>query len=110
MAPAMSCKRMDRQHPSIVKANAEQKKSHEKEFKTVYGCIVESHKSSRQRAESSQPKNLEDHIAGGGCTSVSHYNLVHKFIPMPLAMKIPDAKAAVDKEWKKLETIRAWDF
>ena len=28
-----------------------------------------------------------------------------KFIPMPQAMKIPDAKAAVDKEWKKkLET------
>ena len=24
-------------------------------------------------------------------------------------MKIPDAKAAVDKEWKKLETIPAWD-
>ena len=24
------------------------------------------------------------------------------------AMKIPDAKAAVDKEWKKLETIPAW--
>ena len=24
-------------------------------------------------------------------------------------MKIPDAQAAVDKEWKKLETIPAWD-
>ena len=28
---------------------------------------------------------------------------------MPQAMKIPDATAAVDKEWKKLETIPAWD-
>ena len=28
-----------------------------------------------------------------------HYNLVHKFIPMLQAMKIPAAKAAVDKEW-----------
>ena len=35
--------------------------------------------------------------------------LVHKFIPMPQAMKIPNAKAAVDKEWKKLETIPARD-
>ena len=35
-------------------------------------------------------------------------NLVHKFITMPKAIKIPDAKAAVDKEWKKLETIPAW--
>ena len=29
---------------------------------------------------------------------------------MPQAMKIPDAKAAVDKEWKKLESIPAWDL
>ena len=28
---------------------------------------------------------------------------------MPQAMKIPDAKATMDKEWKKLETIPAWD-
>ena len=28
---------------------------------------------------------------------------------MPQAMKIPDAKAAVDKEWKKLDTIPALD-
>ena len=39
-----------------------------------------------------------------GQNSVLHYNLLHKFIPMPQAMKIPDAKAAVVKEWKK-----AWD-
>ena len=25
-------------------------------------------------------------------------------------MKIPDAKAAVDKEWKKLETTPAWQL
>ena len=30
----------------------------------------------------------EDHIAGKGFTSMSHYNLVHKFIPMPQAMNI----------------------
>ena len=41
---------------------------------------------------------------------MTQYNLVHKFIPMPQAMKIPDAKAAVDKEWKKLETIAAWQL
>ena len=29
---------------------------------------------------------------------------------MPKAMKIPDAKAAVEKEWKKLETIPAWQL
>ena len=36
-----------------------------------------------------------------------HYNLVRKFIPVPQGMKIPGAKAAVDLEWKKLETIPA---
>ena len=35
---------------------------------------------------------------------------VHKFIPVPQAMKIPAAKAAVDKEWEKLEMIPAWDL
>ena len=73
-------------------------------------CVVESQESTKQRAESSQSKNHEDQIAGKGFTSMSHYNLVHKFIPMPQATKIPDAKAAVDKDWKKHETIPAWDL
>ena len=29
---------------------------------------------------------------------------------MPQAMKIPDEKAAVDKEWKKLESNPAWQL
>ena len=33
--------------------------------------------------------------------SIAGYKLMHKFIPMPQAMKIPDAKTAVDKEWKE---------
>ena len=45
-----------------------------------------------------------------GENSLQHYNLVHKFIPMPQAMKIPAAKAAVDKEWEKLEKISAWNL
>ena len=38
---------------------------------------------------------------------MSYDKLVNKFNPMPQAMKIPDAKAAVVKEWKKLESIPA---
>ena len=64
----------------------------------------------RDNAEPLQSKNHEDHIAGKGFTSMTHYNLVHKFIPMPQAMKIADAKVAVDKKWKKLETIPARDL
>ena len=65
---------------------------------TKHACIVEGHESTRQRLESSLPKDHEDHIAGRGYKSMTHCNLVHKFIPMPQAMKIPDAKPAVDKE------------
>ena len=36
--------------------------------------------------------------------------MVHKFIPMPQAVKIPAAKAAVDKEWEKLEKKSAWNL
>ena len=50
----------------------------------------------------SLPNHLEDHIAGKGDNSLQHYNLVHKFILMAQAMKIPAAKAAVDKEREKI--------
>ena len=53
---------------------------------------------------------MRDHTAGKGDNSLQHYNLVHKFIPMPQAMKIPAAKTAVDTEWEKLEKIPAWDL
>ena len=59
-------------------------------------------------------KNLYQHIMRTilqekGPNSLQHYNLVHTFILMPQTMKIPAAKAAVDKEWEKLEKIPAWD-
>ena len=58
----------------------------------------------------SMPHYHEDHIAGKGENSLQHCNLVHKFIPMPQAMKIPATKAAVDKECEKLEKISAWNL
>ena len=48
----------------------------------------------------------EDHVVGKGMISLSHYNMVHKFIPMPQAMNIPDAKAAVEKEWENWRRYR----
>ena len=81
-----------------------------KRFKSMYDCTVESHESARRRVESSRPKNHDDHIAGKGFTSMSHHNLVHKFIPVAQAMKIPDAKEAVDKEWKKARDDPSMEF
>ena len=66
----------------------------------MYDCIVESQESTIQRVESLQSSNREDHNAGKELISMTHYNLVHNFIPMPQAMKNLAAKAAVDKEWK----------
>ena len=62
------------------------------------------------RMEESLPNHQEDHIAGKGHHSLQHYNLVHKFVPKPQAMKIPAAKAAVDKEWENWKKIPAWDL
>ena len=78
--------------------------------KTELACILEAGESTRLRMQESLPTHHEDHIAGKEDNSLLHYNLVHKFIPMPQAMKIPAAKAAADKEWEKLEKISAWNL
>ena len=103
MAPAMPCK-------TCKKSKNGETRSKTNGFKSKFACILEASESTRMRMEESLPKYHEDHIAGRGDNSLQRYNLVHKFIPMPQAMKIPAAKAAVDKEWEKLEKIPAWDL
>ena len=99
VAPAMPCKIMKNCGSDESDKN-----------KTKLACILEANESTRMRMGSSIPHNHEDHIAGKGENSLQHYNLVHKFIPMSQAMKIPAAKAAVDKECEKLEKISAWNL
>ena len=99
VAPAMPCK--------IVK-NCGSGRSDKN--KTKLACILEANESTRMRMGNSEPPNHEDHVAGKGENSSQHYNLVHKLFPMPQAMKIAAAKAAVDKEWEKLEKISAWNL
>ena len=98
IAPAMSCK---------MKKNCGSGGSNK--IKTRLACILEADESTRLRMGESLPKRHEDHVAGKGENSSQHYNLVHKFIPVPQAMKIPAAKAAADKEWGNLEKISAWN-
>ena len=102
MAPAMPCK-------ASKKGNHGATRDKSNEIKSKLACILEASESTRLRMEESLPNHHEDHIEGKGDNSLQHKNLVHKFIPMPQAMKIPEAKAAVDKEWEKLEKIPAWD-
>ena len=80
------------------------------EIKSKLACILEDSESTRLRMGESLPNHHEDHIAGKGNNSLHQKNLVHKFIPMPQAMKIPAAKGAVDKEWEKLEKHSAWNL
>ena len=91
MAPAMPCK-------TCKKNKHGETRSKTNDFKSKYACIMEASESTRMRMEETLPKNHEDHIAGRGDNSLQHDNLVHKFIPMPQPMKVPAAKAAVDKE------------
>ena len=65
--------------------------------KTKCACIVDADESMRIRLKGIPQRYHEDHIATKGINSLSHENLVHKFIPMPQALKIPEAKAAVEK-------------
>ena len=83
------------------------------DHKSKFACVFffwEADESKRLRTEAIVPEIHEDHIAGKGSNSLHHYNLVHKFIPAPQAMKIPAAKAAVVKECEKFDKILAWNL
>ena len=64
----------------------------------------------RIRMEGSHHKYHEDHFAGKGMNSLSHHNMVRKFILVPQAMKIPDAKGSSVERVGKPEKIPAWQL
>ena len=104
ITPAMLCK-------TSKKSKHGETRGKTNEFKSKLACILEASESTKLRMEESLPNYHEDHIAGkGGDNSLQHCHLVHKFVPMPQAMKIPAAKATVDEEWEKLKMIPAWDI
>ena len=103
MAPAMPCK-------TSKKCKHGETRGKSNEFTPKLACFLEASESTRLRMGEPLPTHHEDHIAGKGDNSLQHKNLVHKFIPMPQAMKIPAAKAAVDKAREKQEKILAWDL
>ena len=104
-AAAMPCKRAFSQACIRKTVVSKTKKTKGSDAKTRFNCFTEAHDSTRQRIKSVPKRIHEEHIAGKGENFVLHYNLVHNF-PMPQAMNIPDAKAAVDKEWKNLRKFQ----
>ena len=57
------------------------------QLKPRLACILEADESTRLRIGESLPNHHEDHIAGKENSSLQHYNLVHKFLPVPQSMK-----------------------
>ena len=60
--------------------------------------------SSRIRLSKGYGKTHKDHVADRGHVSMSHYN-----ISIPKAMKIREAKSALDKKWEHFRKLPAWD-
>ena len=79
---AMPCEKETKKHLGHQETVARSDESNKIEM-TNPASIVESHESTRKRLESSLPKNHEDRIAGKGHNSMSYFDLVDKFIPMP---------------------------
>ena len=93
VAPAMHCK---------ITKNSGSGASNK--IQTKLACILQADESTSMRLGNSIPKNHEDHIAGKGENSLQHYNLVHKFIPMPQTMKFQLRKqrwTRNGKNWRK---------
>ena len=100
MAPAVPCK-------TCKKSKKGQTRGKTNEVKSKLACILEASESTRFRMGESLPNHLSQE------EGTIHYNITiwyTKFIPLPQAMKIPAAKAAVDKDWEILEKISVWDL
>ena len=89
--------------------------------KTRLACILEAGESTKLRMGNSIPHHHQDHIAGKGENSLQHYNLVHKFILMPQAMKILQRKHRWTRNvknwrkfrrgtWQKSEAKKRWSM
>ena len=46
-------------------------------------------------------------MADRGRVSMSPYNMLHRPIPIPQALTIPEEKAALEKEWETLQKLQA---
>ena len=60
--------------------------------KTKYACIVDVDESTRPKLEGAGHKPHQDYITAKGRNSTTHCSLVHKFIPMPQALKTSRCK------------------
>ena len=70
---------------------------------TKYACVVDADEYSRPRLEGAVDKHHQYHITAKGMKTKTHYSVVHRFLPMPHALKKLDANTAVEKNGKNGE-------
>ena len=78
--------------------------------KTKYACIVDADESTRPRLDGAGRQPHQDHISAKGINSLSHCNLVHKFIPMPQASKNSGCGGCSGERMGQSEKIPAWQL
>ena len=88
-----ACRKLEVPMPATVPCKIPIKSSGE-----THRNIGNADECTRPRLEGAGHKPHQDHITAKGMNSITHYSHQHKFIPMPQASKIPDAKAAVEKK------------
>ena len=69
--------------------------------RTRFACIVDADERTRPRPEGVGRKLHQDHITAKGMNSKAHYSLVHKFIPMPQAIKNSRCKGSTGERMGK---------
>ena len=69
--------------------------------KTKYACIVDADESTRPRLQGAGHKPHQDQITAKGTNSMTHCSLVHKFIPMPQALKNSRCKSSSGERMRK---------
>ena len=100
IAPAMPCK--------FMKKNCGSGASNK--IKTRLACILEASESTRLRMGESSPNHHEDILQE---KETIHCSMTIWFTNLFLCLKLlqnPAPKAAVEKEWEKLEKISAWNL
>ena len=75
--------------------------------KTTYACVLDADGSTRPRLEIAVHKHHQDHVTEKGTKSMNHYSFVHKFIPMPQAIKKMQSQHW--KNWKNWKNP-AWQL
>ena len=86
--------------PVVAKGNA-----------SIATSLVTNYVSAPRKGKGSSESPNRPHqsrIAGAGSVSEEYFAMVHKPIPINKALQIPEAKAALDKEWNKLKDKKAW--